>query len=358
MSETNKALAKYTLYTGPEYRAALLKNLQKIGKEDRVLLLTMTFDPTEPPIREIMDAVVLAAKEGAHVTVGIDAHAFMLPNGKTGLIPRYNAGSQSSQNYPSTENKQHYIDTINSTTHGTAAVINKHGNSIGLPIAGRSHIKIALVNDQIYIGGCNLQDSHFVDMMIGWESKKEADILYRTLRPIVLQGNSKQALQATDKKIILNDEASIFIDAGTRNQSLIFDEAMKMIDSAKEWILMTCQYFPNSTTARHLRNAKKRGVKVEIIYTHPGHHGRLGGLGQKASISFEKLRNPASLFSDGLARQDPFVHAKLIASDKGVMIGSHNYVRAGVLLGTAEIALKSSDGKLAEEAVKTIRGAL
>jgi hypothetical protein len=45
---------------------------------------------------------------------------------------------------------------------------------------------------------------------------------------------------------------------------------------------------------------------------------------------------------------------KLIACDKGFMIGSHNYVRAGVSLGTAEIALKSPDALLAREAVKTL----
>ena len=51
-----------------------------------------------------------------------------------------------------------------------------------------------------------------------------------------------------------------------------------------------------------------------------------------------------------LSASAPKLHAKLLATDQGVMIGSHNYVKFGVSVGTAEITLKSSDPQLAVQA--------
>jgi phosphatidylserine/phosphatidylglycerophosphate/cardiolipin synthase-like enzyme len=147
-------------------------------------------------------------------------------------------------------------------------------------------------------------------------------------------------------------------DSGRRGQSLIFEEAMQLIDSAEKWLVITCQFFPNSVTAQHLLKAVNRGVNVEVIFAHPKHHGIIGGLGQQVSILRERTRVPKILFEHALSRKDPMLHAKLIASDAGFMIGSHNYVRAGVILGTAEIALKSADEKLAREAVQTLHRGL
>jgi hypothetical protein len=71
----------------------------------------------------------------------------------------------------------------------------------------------------------------------------------------------------------------------------------------------------------------------------------------------ESLRVPKGFFTEMLPRGGDTLHAKLLITDTGTMIGSHNYVAAGVLLGTAEIALLSRDKDFAKQALKTLKRA-
>jgi hypothetical protein len=48
----------------------------------------------------------------------------------------------------------------------------------------------------------------------------------------------------------------------------------------------------------------------------------------------------------------PHIHAKLIATERAAMIGSHNYVVQGVSLGTAEAAILRNDPQFSEQAVE------
>ena len=318
-----------------------------------MLLMSMTFEPTEPEIAAIMQELELAASRGVHVTLAVDAHSFLMhPSHLPGpLWPRRTLPKRMPRYY---RNKLRILDAINTYPTGHAEILNLPSNHFSLPVAGRSHIKAAIVNDQVFIGGCNLQGAMLVDMMAGWKSKESAEKLYEILRGIIHGKHAVKVLDGTDITLSLAAETRLLIDSGVKRQSLIFDEALQLIDSAEKWLLITCQFFPNSVTAQHLLQATRRGVKVEIIYTHPKHHGLIGGFGQQISILRERTRVPKALFKDALRRTDPMLHAKLIACDKGLMIGSHNYVSAGVILGTAEIALRSSDVELARKAVKTL----
>lgn len=354
-----KSLAKniFTFYTASEYRAELLKHIQNTKPGDRLLLMSMTFEPTEPEIAAIMHETELAASRGVDVTVAIDAHSFLMhPSHLPGpLWPRRTLPKLMTPYY---RNKLRILEAIKSYPTGHAEVLNLPSRNFSLPIEGRSHIKAAIINDQIFLGGCNLQGTKLVDMMVGWKSSETSDNLYGILRKVIHGKHAGRTLDGIDRGMPIGSEAELLIDAGVRNQSLIFDEALALIDAAEDWLVITCQFFPNSITAQHLLRASKRGVKVEVIFSHPKHHGLVGGFGQQISILRERTRIPKAMFKDALRRDDPMLHAKLIASDKGVMIGSHNYVNAGVFLGTAEIALKINNEKVAKEAVKTLRRGL
>ncbi len=346
----------FSVYSPTDYRLELGRHIRRAGPGDRILLTSMTFEPTEPAINDLVQDLLAALTRGAHVTLGIDAHAFIID--KPGLGPLWYNKGLGGLMHPVFKNKYSIMQRINAYPNGQAVIINKPERRFSLPVAGRSHIKIALVNDQVYIGGCNLQGSEWVDMMVGWRDEASAKWLYRTMNEIITAQHTHRALGGVDRGLRLNDEADIIIDSGVRNQSAIFDEALMLIDAAQKWLVITCQFFPNSITAQHLLKAHKRGVKVEVIFAHPKHHGLVGGLGQHYSLLREKSRLPKALFTHALGRTDPMLHAKLIACDKGVMIGSHNYVRAGVLLGTAEIALRSHDNELALRAVRQLHASL
>lgn len=353
---TAKTTGLLSFHTPPEYRSDLRKHINKTTKGDRVLLTSMTLEPTEPEIRGLLDDVLAALKRGVSVTLAIDAHTFML--GNKGLGPLWTRKTLPRKLKPYYADKLQIIHTIDRESNGLAKIINKPGKRFSLPVAGRSHIKIAIVNDRVYVGGCNLQGSGWIDMMASLEDADSADWLYQTMRSITTGRHARKSLGGVDRGFRISQSTEIFVDSGVRSQSLIFDEALDLIDSAQDWLVMTCQFFPNSITAKHLLRAHNRGVKVEIIFAHPNHHGLIGGMGQHYSLLREKSRLPQELFQHALGRNDPFIHAKLIACDKGLMLGSHNYVKAGVILGTAEIALKSSDPAMAAAAVSTLRRGL
>lgn len=348
---------KFRYYTTREYFDELIIRIRGTKPGDRVLLMSMTFDPTEPTIAVLCAEIIQAASRGVHVRLSIDAHSFMLsPRGLPGpLLNRRDMPKKMPAFY---KNKLRFVAAINGFPTGHAEIINKPERNFTLPIAGRSHIKIALINDRVYIGGCNLQGDNQIDLMLGWRDPDMSGRLYRMMEKILHDRHAGRALSWVDRELPMQDDGTIYIDSGVTGQSIILEEALALIDASERWLVLTCQFFPNSITARHLARAMKRGVKVEILYTHPRHHGFIGGTGQQISILRERTRVPRALFSHGLNRKDPMLHAKLIASDAGVMLGSHNYVRAGVLLGTAEIAFKSTDETLAREAVKALRRGL
>lgn len=347
----------FQFYTTREYFDELIVSIKGAKPGDRIVLMTMVFDPTDPTIAVLSRELIAAASRKVQVLLAIDAHSFLLHNSYVPgpLWARQSLPKRMGRAY---KNKSQIIDAINSYPSSRAAIINHPKNRFDLPINNRSHIKIAIVNDRVFLGGCNLQASNWKDMMIGWKDPLISGHLSKLCSSIIERGHVGQELSWVDRCIRVSDGTDILIDAGQRGQSLIFEEALRLIDSAREWLCITGQFFPNSVTASHLLAATRRGVKVEVIYSHPLHHGLIGGLGQQVSILRERTRLPKVLFEHALARSDPMLHAKLIACDSGVMIGSHNYVRAGVFLGTAEIALKSNDETLAREAVKTLRRGL
>jgi len=128
-----------------------------------------------------------------------------------------------------------------------------------------------------------------------------------------------------------------------RGQSLIYDEALNMIDSAKEWIYVTCQYFPGGPTAKHLAAAQKRGVRIQIDFSHPHTHNSAAAVHHMHQLAQRARGLPRNFFAGRLDKHVPKLHAKVLATEQGAMLGSHNYVVQGVQFGTAEIALQSFD---------------
>jgi phosphatidylserine/phosphatidylglycerophosphate/cardiolipin synthase-like enzyme len=350
-------MAKFRFHTTREYFDELILGVRATKKGDRVLLMTMTYEPLEPIIAALNHELLQAANRGVFVTLAVDAHSLLVGRNHfpSRLIPR---AGMPTRLPPYFRNKLDFIQSLDALPTGMGIILNLPENSLNLPIAGRSHIKIAIINSRIFLGGCNLLAEDLIDLMIDWESQPTADMLYAIMGEVARGKNVRRVLAQTDRNLRVDDHTVILIDSGVKGQSIIYKQALDLIDNAQKWLVVTGQYFPNSITAKHLLKAVERGVKVEVIFSHPSHHGPIGGFGQQISIFRERTRLPAILFNSALAKSDPMLHAKLIASDAGMMIGSHNYVRAGVMLGTAEIAFKSTDEKLAREAVTTLHRGL
>lgn len=344
----------FTFYTSEEYWAELLQQFEKTKAGDRIAMIVMGFDPMEPPVAKVSQALIEAVERGVHVSLIVDAYTFLLNPKAERLGPLW---FQANLRYITKAFKPQLrvIDTIRSNPNGQATIINKPGRPFPNPVAGRNHIKYTIINDRVFVGGCNLYHTWWLDLMVGWNDKITADYLYDIIQNLHQTESTKVLFGGQDQEVALDADTALYIDSGKKNQSLIFKKALELIDSAEKSLIITCQFFPNSITAKHLAAAHKRGVDVEIIYAHPMKQGRFGGLGQQVSILRERSLHPAELFQKMLPKAGPALHAKLIATEKGAIIGSHNYVRAGVALGTAEIALLRYDTTFAKNAVAALK---
>ncbi len=337
-----------TFYTKREYFGELNRRFAAATAGTRILLMSMNFDPEIPEVAEVMTNLEGAAQRGADVSFGVDAYDFMLANGRPG--PLFYHTELPAQLSPSMQRRRNILERLNGHDNARAVILNKPAHRFSLPVAGRSHIKAAIIGNYFLVGGCNLDDPDYIDMMLGREDASGSDKLYQLMRSVLETGSARKALGDSDQTIVLDDATSILIDAGVPDQSLILDESLKLVDAAEKWLTITCQFFPNSITARHLLQAKNRDVAVNILYGHLRHQGLIGGTGQLISQLIERCHLPADMFKDGLTRSQSRLHVKLLTCDQGIEIGSHNYVRAGVRLGTAEMTLRSSNVELAGRA--------
>jgi len=344
------SLTPLTIFDSAAYFQELLRLVADTKKGNRVALTTMSFDPSEPHISKLMHELTAAAARGVVVHLLVDALTFSLdhrrfPSGPTMLKREISKAKQ-----PYFRNKYIVLEKLKASG-GQYRIINFPNRRFSNPYAGRSHIKAAVINDIVFTGGCNLSGSWQSDFMVQSKDKTTAAWLYELILDTDKSGSVRQTLQDTDRELTIDPVTTLFVDAGKPKQSIIYEEALKLIDAAQEWLVMTCQFFPNTITAKHLAAAHQRGVKIKLYYNHPRHQAIHERWVHHAVILGEKTRHPKVLFDYQLPKAHKRIHAKLIATEQGAMIGSHNYVTHGVNFGTAEIAMLRHDPAFARKAV-------
>ena len=317
-------------------------------------MTVMSFDPTDSVIKVIVKELLAAADRGVEIYLTVDAYNFLFNPKRERLGPLW--WRTHLRNVP--REFRGILDILNeldTKPTGFATITNVPRQRFTNPSGGRSHIKYTVINDRVFVGGCNLRHSEWLDLMVCWRDVHIADYLYEFSQRLHRTKSTSALMNGHDRHIAVDPQTELFIDSGKKGQSVIFKKALEFIDAAEKSLVITCQFFPNSITAKHLATAHRRGVNVEIIYAHPTMQGRIGGVGQQISLLRERLRVPAELFTRQLPKSSPGLHAKLIATEKGAIIGSHNYVNAGVVFGTAEIALIRHDPALARQALEALR---
>lgn len=331
--------ASFTFLSRREYFEDLIARISKTQKGDRVLLVTHDFRPAEPRVAQIMKTLSAAAKRGVNVHFALDERTFPVM-----------------QKVPITSNAHTLIHSTHAALEtlqaagGAYAITNKTYHRLINRFSGRAHIKVAIINDLTYIGGCNLTDANHIDMMVRWSDRTAANWLHARMSDLIRLESSQSAFVGKDTEFMLDPQTKLLLDAGKPRQSIILDNALRMIDEAKEWVILTCQYFPNGLTAQHLAQAYKRGVNVGVYYNHPSIHKPGFNALMHLVVIHERTKHPAALFARQLHRKLPYLHAKLLATEQGAMVGSHNYVVTGVNLGTSELTLMRHDPAFANQA--------
>ena len=337
---------RFTLYSKSEYYNDIVARITRTKKGDRIAMATMAFEPDEPGVSDILSALGKAAERGVSTSLAVDAYIF-LSHDKRGPGPLFFANKLPRRMPKIFRRKLEIIKTLR--TQGVAcAITNQPGRPFTSPVAGRSHIKYTIINHRLYVGGCNLNDVTDIDMMVGWDDRKTSDWLYDFASKMIhTQGTT--FMQGKDLEFSVDSLSELLVDSGIRKQSIILTKALELIDQAQKEIFLTCQFFPNSVTAKHLVAAHHRGVVVSVVYNPANKHPIPYSVLHHLVDARERLRTPAPLFANRLSKQHPYLHAKVLATEKGAIIGSHNFVAAGVNFGTAEIALLRYDPDFSRE---------
>lgn len=343
----------FTFYNRPNYFAELTRLCDTAGAGDRILVASMNFEPTHIP--ELVTALAHASKRGADVRLIFDAYTITYANRTAARIgafawPGVNPRLQS-RNHRAITSAVAYLQQ-----HGVrCAITNQPHTKIAAPFVGRSHIKTAVVNDRVFIGGHNLHEPTELDEMVSFVDPPTADWLHAEMSKLLDKPYTLQAFGAHDITHTIDANTTLLLDVGVKGQSIILQNALDVIDQAQKTLLITCQYFPNGQTAFALARALQRGVDVTVLYNRPSKHGLVESPAQFASEGRERLRMPKELFRHQLSVRTPFMHAKVLASEHEAMVGSHNYIGVGVAFGTAELAMRRKDPQFAQAAADFIR---
>jgi phosphatidylserine/phosphatidylglycerophosphate/cardiolipin synthase-like enzyme len=298
---------------------------------------------------KIEKVLIEALNRGVRVNINHDWVAKVFVQGDLPLLP---SPSSKRRHVGEKLHRESQELEANLKAHGATIITTNTPNPFTklLPMVGRNHIKMYIVDEKIaWMGGVNLFDDAFnnIDIMIRFEDEKIVNRLTKQFFMV----NSLQS--PVDYSLRLTDTERLFVDSGKKGSSIIYQEALEQVDRAKESIVFMSQFVPDGQLLRHLLQATKRGVKVDVMISYP------------QSVLFRTYPTKLTyLYFKHAIRKNPYitvthksknVHAKIIIVD-GIkaLVGSHNYTYSGVLFGTEEIMIETTNEALVEDIGKFV----
>jgi cardiolipin synthase A/B len=208
------------------------------------------------------------------------------------------------------------------------------GMSHWLPLRGRTHIKFCVVDDMVYsFGGVNLYEKGVenVDYMF---KVRDAALARRLAKVYKALRASSLANRGGHSFVVRFGPSRVLVDAGKRNDSIIYERACSLAERAKH-ITLISQYCPDGRLGRLIKKTPH-----EMYFNPPSN---ASGFNKALIWTGMRLSGLRSLYS-----RKQYLHAKCMVFDLGegrkvALTGSHNFVWGGVRFGTREIALQTRD---------------
>lgn len=327
-----------------QHFSLLTRDVTAAGPPDRLSLMTMAFEPAEPAVRTAYKAVTEAAIRGVRLTFGVDAYALTVMSGAR----RLNAAFQLPALRAATQRRLDALHDLSSLPNTSAGIVNRLPAWWQPPIAGRSHMKLTGIGDTFYIGGPNWHGTLRQDLSLRLTDPGAASLLHAIVRRCVEAGDVKEALGDEDLRLPLDDTSELLIDVGRPRQSGLLERAYALIDDATETLQAASQYFPDPPMLRRLHAAARRGVDVRLVVNRPGQHFVISREWQTLARLRGSVLSAGRLHYHYPDRTRP-LHAHALASESEGLLSTHNLIRFGVSLGTAEIGVTRRDAVFAAE---------
>ena len=318
------------LLTPQDYISQATARIEKAKRRVSFITMVITNDTATD---KLLDAMARAAKRGVEVPVAGDMFTYTELSGQ--FIPSH-----------------YYSKRVRSATKmaRTLSSAGVHFNWLGrlnlTTISGRTHSKWCIVDDTVFsFGGVNLYEAatKHADYMFRADNPTLADKLFKEHARIVRADKNRHAYRSHSSK--LDDKSTILFDAGLFGDSIIYARVCRLAEQAKR-VTYVSQYCPTGKLARLLKKTDS------LLYFNPW----------QTAYGFNRTVIRAGMYftkQTSLYKREPYLHAKCIIFElhdgsKVAITGSHNFVHGGVLLGTREIALQTSDKAIVKQLEKFI----
>jgi len=310
----------------PEYVKKATQRIKKAKDEVTLICMMITEDPGTD---QVINALCEAAQRGVTVRVAADVFTYGEFGGH--FVPL-----------------KYYTKKSRTTTHmakklaAAGVKFTWLGRFSLLPFTGRTHTKALVVDDTIYsFGGVNLDDDSlsFTDYMFEYKNHKIAHQVRDSIKRLVAADDDNFAYR--NHSYYYEGLGTILFDGGFQGNSLIYRRACQLSKEADE-ISFVSQYCPVGKLGRILRNKK-----TKLYFNQPTNTNN--------KINAFIIRT--GMFLSGqktLYTRSTYLHAKFMIftmpnGEKIALTGSHNFLYAGVLLGTREIALETNNKKVIDQ---------
>lgn len=276
---------------------------------------------------ELIKELELAAKRGVKVVIAADI--FTYGEVSTGFLPfRYYSAGISATDKMVKDLKRAGVK-FNWLGRGRVTFFN-----------GRTHSKWCVIDDEIFsFGGVNIYDSGIAnhDYVFRLTSKRLAERLVEEQTRIL---KAERTAANYPSVAYEHPRMDVLFDGGIIGQSIIYRRACELAKKA-EHIVFISQYCPTGRLARIL---KKR--KTEFYYNRVD---QAEGLNKIVIYLSQLVSGLSTAYT-----QEKYLHAKCIIytmpdGSKHAISGSHNFAYTGVLLGTRELAIETTDSKIIKQ---------
>lgn len=315
--------SNFKLLTSTQYIKDLTDSVTKAKSRVAIMCLTLTDDPTT---HKLVLALKAAAKRGVDVNIAVDVFTY---NELGGYFSPFKRFSQDSRKATTMANQLKRAG-ITFTWLGRRHKIN--------PFRGLTHIKWSIVDTTTYsFGGVNLYK----------EGIDSTDFMLRSPDPLLAEQLYEQHLAVVSSHhlqypgfMAKTPYGTIYVDSGRPRDSIIYNRILELAATAKHSIVVT-QYCPTGELAALLKLGDSDIYFNQPKNTYPA---------TRLLIWFAQVRTGLRT----LYRHKKYVHAKFIiftmpSGEKIAITGSHNFAHSGVLFGTREVALETSDPSILKQ---------
>lgn len=277
----------------------------------------------------LIAALCAAAERGVNVSMCVDSYTYLEPNGPWKHILK----DHSAQAYRAIRTERRL--------KAAGVKFRWLGRGANFGVMGRTHTKWSIVDSTVYsFGGVNLSEMGIAntDFMIKITDGPLAHKLLGLHEDIVRADRGNHA--GKNRLEVITSQTSILFDGGIPLHSHIYARALALAKQA-ESIVFVSQYCPTGRLASVFK-----AKNAQLYFNHWESASALNTLVIRAGMRSSKF--------DTLYEREPYLHAKFIiftmpSGKKIALTGSHNFQAGGVVLGTRELCMETTNPQIISE---------